>query len=261
MQKRFDEPFDKLLVASLIPFAILAAIVMLPVAAYQLAKEKIHGLKGRVSERRSPGRHDPGLWLLADSSAEDLQRAQEGHRMPGGGRNLGRWFEEAIAASAATYRRRGIGNVYKIPTPYRLIPEGSRQRFVYDRSKSTVDFIGVFRGVALAFDAKTVKGSSIPLRNVHQHQLDAMHYHNNAGGAGFLVINFLKAGSWAVTPRWWEDTAEGLHRRSVPLQVLQAAQNDDQQECVAVMHGTNGVPVDFGPPALQLYRMTHDQGA
>ena len=44
----------------------------------------------------------------------------------------------------------------------------------YFEKQSTVDYIGVAQGIPIAFDAKETAGKSLPLQNIHAHQMAFM---------------------------------------------------------------------------------------
>ena len=169
--------------------------------------------------------------------------------MPGGGANLGRWFESAIEQTAVKYRARGIASIHKMPTPYKII---AHDRIL--RTRSDVDYFGVIKGLAVAFDAKTTRKNSIPTRNVHAHQLRVLELFERCGGIGFLLINLEPHGTWICTPKWWRDTSEMLDRSSIPFQAFYDGHEDPKQECFEVRHGANGVIVDFAPAVDRLRR-------
>ncbi|EEL50584.1 Recombination protein U (Penicillin-binding protein-related factor A) [Bacillus cereus Rock3-44] len=60
-------------------------------------------------------------------------------------------------------------------------------------AKSTVDYDGVYRGRAIAFEAKsTEKDTRFDLKNIAQHQLDYLEKSEKMGAVCFFLIKFSK---------------------------------------------------------------------
>jgi recombination protein U len=112
--------------------------------------------------------------------------------------NLGKAFEDLINYAIAMELQRSAGAlVFKVPTPWkvqrRFNPYTGKKEIIsaFPESKSTVDYIGMFRGRGLAFEAKSTENkSSFPLSNIEQHQLDFLSEWQQRGGISFLLIHF-----------------------------------------------------------------------
>ena len=61
----------------------------------------------------------------------------------------------------------------------------------YFEKKSTVDYIGVVQGIPICFDAKETSKKSLPLKNIHPHQIEFMDKFEAQGGIAFLLVHFL----------------------------------------------------------------------
>ncbi len=155
--------------------------------------------------------------------------------------NRGKWLEAAVKISAGMYGRMGHACIQQVP-----VPSGMTRRGEFFRAQSTVDFVGVYRGKAVAFDCKVTKQASLPHSNVHQHQLGFLEGFSVAGGIGGLLIAFeAGAGSYFCTAQWYADTKAKLDRKSIPETRFKEGAERDDEDCFAVPHGNFGFPVYF----------------
>ena len=105
--------------------------------------------------------------------------------------NRGQTLEKMIELSNNQYASRGIATVQKIPTPVKVLSnKGGRVSGFYEK-KSTVDYIGVWKGRGVAFDAKETKVTTrFDLKNIHDHQYRYMKNWQENGGISFLIVMF-----------------------------------------------------------------------
>ncbi|NBI08260.1 Holliday junction resolvase RecU [Senegalia massiliensis] len=107
------------------------------------------------------------------------------------GIHRGDTFEEIINISNVMYKRKGIALIQKIATPVKVLRrQGHRITNGYFEQKSTLDFIGTYRGRPIAFDAKETKENRFPLKNIHEHQLKFMESWHRNGGQTFILVSF-----------------------------------------------------------------------
>ncbi|PZD95219.1 Holliday junction resolvase RecU [Paenibacillus sambharensis] len=105
--------------------------------------------------------------------------------------NRGMGLETLIEYANAQYAAKGIANIQKIATPWKVVRRGKQIVTAFPEKKSTVDFIGVYEGRAIAFDAKETENKTrFPLANIEQHQVDFMRAWVANGGVAFFLINF-----------------------------------------------------------------------
>lgn len=103
--------------------------------------------------------------------------------------NRGRALELAIEQANASYRAHGIAVVEKVAVPTKVIRDNRTDGpLKVVREKSSVDFIGTWQGVPVAFDAKETNVQALPLANIHDHQYEFMRRWEAAGGRAFLLI-------------------------------------------------------------------------
>ncbi|MDR1663608.1 MAG: Holliday junction resolvase RecU [Clostridiales bacterium] len=132
-------------------------------------------------------------------------------------------FEELINLSVKLYQQRGLAVIQKVPTPITPIEVNNASHTItsaYFEKKSTVDYIGVADGTALCFDAKETQYKNLPLKNIHEHQLEFMAAFRKQGGVSFLLVQFHFSGEIFFLPfealsGFYRDARKG-GRKSVP---------------------------------------------
>lgn len=113
----------------------------------------------------------------------------------------GSMLEDSINMTNEMYRKKGIALIQKIPTPIkpvRINKENRNISLAYFEKKSTVDYIGIAQGVPICFDAKETNGKSLPLQNIHDHQVDFMADFQKHEGISFLIVYFRKYDEYYV---------------------------------------------------------------
>lgn len=153
-----------------------------------------------------------------------MQRKGEGAVAHWNSRGLrGSTFEELINLTNERYRQEALALLQKIPTPItpvRMDAETKTITLAYFEKQSTVDYIGVAQGVPIAFDAKETAGKSLPLQNIHAHQMAFMEEFRRQRGLSFLLVHFSAADVYYLLPfetlkAYWERAAKG-GRKSIP---------------------------------------------
>lgn len=155
-------------------------------------------------------------------------------------------FEEIINISNIAYKNKEIALIQKIATPMKPIRRGAKIISAYYEEKSTLDFIGVYKGVPIAFDAKETKETTrFPLSNIQPHQIKFMKNWDKHGGITFLVINFRKLNKsfrldWKQLKEYWEQYQENKGRRgygSIPVEFFET-------NC-KTLGSKNGIALDY----------------
>lgn len=116
--------------------------------------------------------------------------------------NRGMAFEKLINLSNEMYQREGVALINKRPTPVKVLKMVyGRVKDGYYESKSTVDYDGVYRGRAIAFEAKSTNEiNRFDLKNIAQHQLDYLEKAERMGAICFFLIGFTKDQSTFAIP-------------------------------------------------------------
>lgn len=132
-------------------------------------------------------------------------------------------LEEMINVTNTLYEEKGLALIQKIPTPIKPITIDKVKRTItlaYFEQKSTVDYIGVAQGVPLCFDAKETAKESLPLMNIHEHQIVFMERFTKQQGQAFLIVYFKRYEEYYLLPvetiRLYFDQAAQGGRRSIP---------------------------------------------
>jgi recombination protein U len=148
--------------------------------------------------------------------------------------NLGMTLESDIDVTNRYYRDEGIAVIHKKPTPIQVVsvsyPARNKAKITeaYYKVPSTTDFNGIFEGRYIDFDAKeTTLRTSMPLKNIHSHQVDHLKAVEKSGGIAFLIVHFKRLQVYYLLPalvlfRYWDtrhDPETG--RKSIPLSTFE----------------------------------------
>ncbi len=121
--------------------------------------------------------------------------------------NLGMTLESDIEVTNQYYYDKKIAVIHKKPTPVQVVnvsyPARNKAKIVeaYYKTPSTTDFNGIYKGHYIDFDAKETKSAtSIPLKNIHQHQIEHLKAITEHGGIGFLIVYFKAHNEYYLLP-------------------------------------------------------------
>ncbi|MDM5436635.1 Holliday junction resolvase RecU [Bacillus hominis] len=116
--------------------------------------------------------------------------------------NRGMAFEMLINLVNEMYQRAGVALINKRPTPVKVLKsKGGRVLNGFYEAKSTVDYDGVYKGRAIAFEAKSTENPTrFDLKNIAQHQLDYLEKAERMGAVCFFLIEFSKDKSVFLVP-------------------------------------------------------------
>ena len=155
----------------------------------------------------------------------------------------GSTLEDMVNYSIEKYREKNLALIQKIPTPIKPINIDKETRHItlaYFDQKSTVDYIGVVQGIPVCFDAKECAVDTIPLQNIHEHQVIFMRDFEQQGGVSFILLYLSHRDEAYYLPfrdvlKFWNRAAEG-GRKSFLYSEL------DQNYRI---HGSHGLTVHF----------------
>jgi len=145
--------------------------------------------------------------------------------------NLGMTLEKDLEITNAYYLRENIAVIHKKPTPITVVdvsyPARNKAKIkeAYYQVPSTTDFNGIFKGKYIDFDAKeTNSKTSIPLSNIHPHQVEHLRNIDNHGGIAFLIVHFKQFNEYYFLPfkvliSYWDMQKDG-GRKSIPYQTF-----------------------------------------
>ncbi|MCK8817670.1 Holliday junction resolvase RecU [Natroniella sulfidigena] len=143
-----------------------------------------------------------------------------------GGR--GKVLENMIETSNRQYSFQNRAVIQKIPTPVKVLNINSRTGKItnaFYEQKSTVDYIGTYKGRAIAFDAKETKiETRFDLSNVKKHQYQYLKSWVQNGGVAFLIIYFKTLDEayylpFSLLEEYWQGRLQG-GRKSIPYQKI-----------------------------------------
>ncbi len=141
--------------------------------------------------------------------------------------NLGMTLEADVEHTNEYYLQTGRAIVYKKPTPVQVVtvsyPSRNKAKIVeaYYKTPSTTDFNGIYKGKYIDFDCKETKSkTSIPLANIHDHQIKHLKNITDHGGIGFLIVYFKMHNEYYYLPfdvlhEYYNNALKG-GRKSIP---------------------------------------------
>ena len=126
-------------------------------------------------------------------------------------------FEEIINHTNEIYIKNNLALIQKISTPIKPISINKNNNTIslaYFEKKSTVDYIGVTQGIPICFDAKETKLKSLPIKNIHEHQIEYMNKFEQQKGIAFLLVHFLFNDTYFYLPfedlkKFWIESRYG----------------------------------------------------
>lgn len=147
-------------------------------------------------------------------------------------------LEKLIEFTNARYLDLGLARVDKIATPIKIIElEDGHITKAFFEKPSTVDFVGVIQGMFVAFDAKETESSSLPLQNIHPHQVNYMEDVQAQGGLAFLIVHFKRQDEYYL----------------VPLRTLQMFYYDDEIKRIPYKEMSKCIPIELDESGLLRY--------
>lgn len=138
--------------------------------------------------------------------------------------NRGMSFEQLVEYTNRCYFLKGMADIRKVATPVKVLRiSKGRIRDGFFEKKSTVDFIGVSHGRAIAFDAKSTRNQTrFPLSNIEPHQMAFLKSWRAQGAITFFLVEFAKKHEvyllrFSDAEKWWEEAGKG-GRKSIPYE-------------------------------------------
>ncbi|AKA50083.1 Holliday junction resolvase RecU [Mycoplasmopsis gallinacea] len=110
-------------------------------------------------------------------------------------KNKGMLLEKIINKTIDFYWKNKIAYIEKkqIPIKFVDITKNGEKKNVskaYLSGKSTVDYIGCYKGIFVCFEAKTCNEDNFYLANIQKHQLEYLRIIKQSGGESFIVLFF-----------------------------------------------------------------------
>ncbi|MBB6452243.1 recombination protein U [Salirhabdus euzebyi] len=142
--------------------------------------------------------------------------------------NRGMTLENDINETNHFYLETNHAVVHKKPTPVQIVQVDYPKRSAavikeaYFKQASTTDYNGLYKGKYIDFEAKETRNvSSLPLANIHEHQVEHMRKVLQHGGICFFIIRFSKQEDTYYLPaeffiQFWDQQFQG-GRKSMPI--------------------------------------------
>ena len=128
----------------------------------------------------------------------------------------GSLLEDMLNRTNESYRRKGLALIQKVPTPITPVSMNDNKQITlaYFEQKSTVDYIGAVQGIPVCFDAKESATDTVPLQNIHEHQIDFMNDFERQVGIAFILLMYTNRDELYYVPlsdinRFWNRMKEG----------------------------------------------------
>lgn len=135
----------------------------------------------------------------------------------------GSTLEEFVNITNEEYGKKNLAVIQKIPTSVKAIELDQSKGIItkaYFEQKSTVDYMGNVQGIPVCFDVKETGKQSLPISNIHPHQMEFMENFERQNGVSFIIVYFSCKDRYFYIPykilkKYW-DKAQNGGRKSIP---------------------------------------------
>lgn len=113
----------------------------------------------------------------------------------------GKAFQKLINETNECYSRIRAAFIVETSAKVDIQAFGQHGTVMGKARKGPVDYLGSVKGLGIAFDAKSTKGKSMPLKNIHRHQITFLRKWTESGqGVAFLLVEFSSLERYFVLP-------------------------------------------------------------
>lgn len=132
--------------------------------------------------------------------------------------NRGQELEQLLKIQNDQYTRKGIALIHKVPTEWIPLRDCNNGKIVSAKveNQAAVDFLGVYQGIPIAFDAKHTKEKRISWSRLEPHQWEFLQKWEKCGGIAFVLVGWDMKRFFVIPISEW-----GLEGKSVLLPNLQ----------------------------------------
>ncbi|MDU2064394.1 MAG: Holliday junction resolvase RecU [Sporomusaceae bacterium] len=134
--------------------------------------------------------------------------------------NRGQPLEHFIIQANAYYRHRQVAVIEKMPTEW--IPlRNNTGRIISAKveHKSAVDFFGIYKGLAVAFDAKNTNSDKIEFKRVEDHQAAILDDWQALGGITFIFVGWQMKRFFVVPWSYWRECLTVYKAKKKPASI------------------------------------------
>jgi recombination protein U len=147
-------------------------------------------------------------------------------------KNRGMMLESLINKTIKYYDQNNIALFHKkeIPISFSKIKKNNGKINIINakiKNKSTIDYYGIYNGTFYAFEAKSTKLNSLPIKNIKEHQINYLNKIIKYGGKGFLIVAFQKYDEYFVIKN---ELIKNLKNKSLNIKI--ARKNGIQLEII-----------------------------
>lgn len=125
--------------------------------------------------------------------------------------NRGQPLEELIKYQNSNYARKNIALIHKVPTEWIPI-RGNTGKIITAKveNKAGVDFMGVFNGIPIAFDAKHTQEPRISWKCLKTHQHEFLIQWEKCGGIGFVLVGYAMKQFYVIPISEWGKAGKSI---------------------------------------------------
>ena len=173
--------------------------------------------------------------------------------------NRGKPFEEILRFANDRYAQRKVAKIEKFPTEFLPIRNAAGKVVsVKVERKSPVDFIGRYRHIPIAFEAKHSEEDSIRFDRVESHQADFMdEFTEERGTIGLVLVSFSLKRFFVIPWVFWKAAYDARVRpgcsRTAPVTVSAYGHT-------WTIPPKNSVRIDEIPPEFEIPSHDYDYG-
>ena len=134
-------------------------------------------------------------------------------------KNRGMMLESIINKTIEIYRTHDLAIFHKRPLSINFSGVENGKLKIKDgwiKSKSTADYYGIYKGVFIAFEAKSTNLKSLPLTNIKDHQIEYLKDINRHMGYGFLIVGFNLFNEYFLIPL---EAIEKIEKKSLSIEI------------------------------------------
>ena len=126
-------------------------------------------------------------------------------------------LEKIIEDKCNEYIKNNIAYIYKLPTDWVVIRKGKNIVTAYPKKKSTIDFMGSYKGQAVAIETKSTDNkTSFPFSNIAEHQWDFFKKWTTQA-KGYYIVWFKELDEmYLVDAITMQNAKDTLDRKSAP---------------------------------------------
>ena len=134
--------------------------------------------------------------------------------------NTGKNFENKILTELDKLTKYNVAYFIKSPTPFRSVPSGNTYKLVYS-AKALCDFVGIYKGLFILMEAKTISGASFSLNRLKDHQLEQLTKIKNLGGLSYIIFHIKRYDkNIALSINKYLELQVNLNKKSIHIDTL-----------------------------------------